>query len=768
VASPTKGKPRKKRKARSARTLPNKQAILDYIQSAPDHTGKREIARAFGIKGSDRIELKHMLRELADEGKISSPRKRINRTGEVPPVCVIEITGRDIDGEFTAEPESWNQSDAEGNAIAPPKILVLPDKRNAGPAPGIGDRLLARLTRVTPEEEGGIAYHARMIKRLEKERGRLLGIFRALSGGRGVIDPIDRKQLKEWPVSQNDTGGAHDSQLVCFELIRGGRYGVPSVRVLERLGDPEGQGMISLIAIQQYGLRDAFPDSVMREAEALELPVLGKREDLRGIPLITIDPPDARDHDDAVWAEPDADKSNLGGWIVIVAIADVAWSVTPGSDLDREALLRGNSAYFPDRVVPMLPEKISADLCSLREGEDRACFAVRMVFDKAGHKKSHHFVRGLMRSAAKLSYQQAQDAIDGQPDDRTGPLLEPVLKPLWQAYSALAKARDNRGPLALELPERKVMLDEKGRISDIVTPPRLEAHRLIEEFMIQANVSAAETLEKKRSPLIYRVHDAPSKEKLINLGEFLATLGISLPKAGRILPEQFNKVLAQVKDTQNAELVSEVILRAQSQAVYTPANLGHFGLNLRRYAHFTSPIRRYADLIVHRALIRALGLGSGGLTDVEISQLEQIAESISDTERQAMAAERQTVDRLVAAYLADRIRSTFSARISGVVRSGVFVRLSETGADGFVSASSMIGDFYRHDEAAMALIGERSGRGYRLGDTVEVRLVEVIPSAGALRFDMLSEPKPVPQTGRPIRRSGLSRIRRNRPRPRRH
>ncbi|MGI9382388.1 MAG: ribonuclease R family protein, partial [Methyloligellaceae bacterium] len=441
---------------------------------------------------------------------------------------------------------------------------------------------------------------------------------------------------------------------------------------------------------------------------------------------------------------PDDDPANPDGWIVIVAIADVAFHVRPGTALDEEALKRGNSVYFPDRVVPMLPERISNDLCSLREGEDRPCLAVRMRFDKAGRKIGHDFLRGLMRSAAKLAYAQAQAAIDGQPDDSTGPLLDTVLRPLWDAYGALKRARDSRGPLELDIPERKIVLDTAGRVADVVVPERLDAHKLIEEFMIQANVAAAETLERKRAPLIYRVHDAPSKEKIAALGDFLSTLDIKLPKAGVLKPEQFNKILAQTRDRDIGELVSEVVLRAQAQAEYTPANLGHFGLNLRRYAHFTSPIRRYADLIVHRSLIRALELGSDGLSDPEIPQLDEIASAISDTERRAMSAERETVDRLIAGHLADQIGATFAARISGVTRTGLFVRLATTGADGFVPGSSIGDDFFRHDERLQALVGERTGLAFRLGDRVEARLVEAIPSAGALRFELLSEGRPLP------------------------
>jgi ribonuclease R len=623
-------------------------------------------------------------------------------------------------------------------------------KREMGPVAGVGDRVLARITPLGAD--AGYPYQARTIKRLARAARSLLGIFRLLPGGAGVIDPIDRKQLKEWPVARGATADAQNGELVRFEIARASRMGVQGARVTERLGNPQAQQMTSLIAIHAHGIPDVFSEAAFAEAEAAQEPELKRREDLRHLPLVTIDPWDARDHDDAVFAEPDPNPQNRGGWVVIVAIADVAAYVRPGSALDKEARKRGNSVYFPDRVVPMLPERLSGGLCSLTEGDARACLAVRMVFAKDGNKLSHRFLRGLMRSAASLTYEQAQAAIDGRTDETTGPLLDTVLRPLWGAYASLALARTARGPLELDLPERKILLDDRGRVRGVATPPRLDSHRLIEEFMISANVAAAETLEAKRSPLIYRVHDSPSKEKLAALGEFLSTIGIKLPKSGTLKPAQFNRILADTRATPTADLVGEVVLRSQAQAEYSAANFGHFGLNLRRYAHFTSPIRRYADLTVHRALVRALGLGNDGLTDAEIAELDQIAQAISDTERRAMIAERDTADRLIAAYLADRIGAHFQARVSGLVRTGLFVRLVETGADGFVPASSIGHEYFYHDELRHALVGEDTGLAYRLGDLVEVRLVEAIPTAGALRFEMVSEGREIgtrPKGARP-------------------
>ena len=727
-------------------------------------TGKREIARAFGVKGADRIELKRLLREMADEGLIRRGRKKITKAGDLPSVTVIEIVTRDEDGEFIALPARWDEED-----MPPPRILVPTGSRDTGPTPGIGDRVLARL-KPLDDDYADVRYTASIIKRLPNEPMRLLGIFRKTREGGGVIDPIDRKQLREWSVREGDTENAADGDLVRFEIEKSRRYGASHARIVERFGNPDAEAAISLIALHALGIPDEFPKAVIEEAEALNAPTLKGREDLRDVPFVTIDPPDARDHDDAVWAAPDDDPKNPGGWVVRVAIADVAHFVRSTSALDDEARRRGNSVYFPDRVVPMLPERISADLCSLREGEDRACMCVRMVFDENGNKQSHAFSRALMRSRARLSYVQAQNAIDGTTDDATEPLLGGVLKPLWNAYAALRQARDKRAPLDLDLPERKVVLGPDGHVDAIVVPPRLEAHRLIEEFMIQANVAAAETLESRRTPLIYRVHDAPSPEKIVALADFLKTLDISLPKAGRLKPEQFNRILAQARQEDIAELVSEVVLRSQAQAEYSAANFGHFGLNLRRYAHFTSPIRRYADLIVHRALIRALDLGRDGLTDAEIGALDDTAQMISDFERRAISAERQTVDRLIANFLADRIGADFSARVSGIVKTGLFVRLLETGADGFVSASSIEDDFYQHDEKRQALVGRRTGRAFTLGDSVTVRLIEAVPSAGALRFEMLSDGAYMPSSRsterKPSRRksSGRSKAARRRQR----
>jgi ribonuclease R len=722
--------------------LPTRDQILEFVRTSQDKVGKREIARAFGIKGENRIALKQLLADMADDGVIAAGAKKLVReTGALPALAEYEIIARDDGGDLLCEPVLWDN--AEGPR---PRLRVVEDGprvTDEGRSLGLGDRLLARAERI--DTDGAPTLLAHPVKKLAREKRRLLGIYRVAKGKRGgdtaggLITPIDRKDLREWQIAPGDEGQATDGDLVRYDLAKAGRFGTQQARVVEALGNPNDSRKISLIAIHAHGLPDEFPERVLAEVEELTSPTKAGRVDLTELSLVTIDPVDARDHDDAVHAIADADAGNPGGHIVTVAIADVAHYVRPGTRLDREAQLRGNSIYFPDRVVPMLPERISNDLCSLKEHQVRACLVVEMVFDASGRKRRHRFMRALMKSAAKLTYQQAQAAIDGAPDAKTAPLLEPVLRPLWAAYASLAKARDARGPLDLDIPERRIELDAEGRVAGIARPERLAAHRLIEEFMIQANVAAAEQLEDKKTPCVYRAHDQPSKEKIRSLRDFLETLKLPFPGAGAVAASHFNGVLAKAKDLPVPELVNEVVLRSQAQAEYTPENYGHFGLNLRRYAHFTSPIRRYADLLVHRALIRALKLGDDGLTEPEMDRLTDISRSISEAERRAMGAERETTDRLIAIHLAEKVGTDFPGRISGVTRSGLFVRLTDTGADGFVPISTLGAEYFTHDETSHALVGSRTGLAYRLGDKVDVRLVEAVPMAGALRFEMLSE-----------------------------
>ncbi|WP_237151534.1 ribonuclease R [Oryzibacter oryziterrae] len=727
---------RKTRPADDTPAFPTREAILRFIAENPAKGTKRDIARAFDVTGEGRVVLKRLLKELEGDGLLDRRFKRFSEPGALPSVLACDIVARDKDGDIYAEPCEW-----EADRGPRPRFVVVAVRRRRGehvPTAGLGDRVLARIVDLPDGYDRLAKAGIRIIKLLEAKPAGILGILKRNEYGARVL-PISKKQQDEMIVELDDLNGAEDGDLVSVDVIRSSRMGLSRARVRETVGNLRSEKAVSMIAIHANDIPYIFPDNVIAEAEKAKAATLEGREDWRALPLVTIDPPDAKDHDDAVRAEPDASADNPDGFIVTVAIADVAAYVRPGTPLDQEALKRGNSVYFPDRVIPMLPEKISNDLCSLKELQDRPALAVRMIFDAEGRKRSHSFHRIMMRSAAKLSYQEAQAAIDGHPNDKTAPIVVSILKPLWNAYDVLARARDERGPLDLDIPERKVLLKPDGTVDRIVTPERLTAHRLIEEFMIQANVAAAETLEKRKTPLVYRVHDQPSLTKLESLREFLASLDMKLAKQGNLQPDIFNRILERVADTPQAHLVNEVVLRSQSQAEYSPSNIGHFGLNLRKYAHFTSPIRRYADLIVHRALVTALGLGGDGLPDGIEDKLEQIATDISAAERRAMAAERETIDRLIAQWLSDRVGATFKGRIGGVTKAGLFIRLNETGADGFVPISTLGADYFAYDETRHSLIGSRTGETFQLGDAVEVRLVEAAPFAGALRFEILSE-----------------------------
>ena len=734
-----------KKKHDATNAFPDRESIVAFITLHPGEAGTRELARHFGLKNDSRAALRRILRDLSDEGVIAKSGKKVREAKSLPPTLVADVTGRDSDGELLATPAEWLE---EADGPAPTIRIHIPRRPPSGTAAGIGDRVLLRVEK--PDNRHEKIYRGRVIKLLDKTQHRVLGIFRTLPNGDGRLIPIDKKQVgRELAIASADVKGAQDGDLVSVELMRARGYGLPSGRVKDRLGSLKTEKAVSMIAIHAHDIPQEFPADAIRESEDAKPATLAGREDWRDVPLVTIDPPDAKDHDDAVHAAPDSDPNNKGGYILNVAIADVAFYVRPQSALDREALKRGNSVYFPDRVVPMLPERISNDLCSLKPSEPRGALAVRMVIGPDGRKRSHTFHRVLMRSAAKLNYAQAQAAIDGRPDDTTGPLLDPILKPLYACYALLRRARDERDPLDLDLPERKILLKPDGTVDRVATAERLDAHRLIEECMILANVAAAETLEKKTLPLIYRVHDEPTVEKVHNLKEFLKTLDMPFAATGALRPSIFNRILVQVKGRDHDPLVNEVVLRSQAQAEYSADNYGHFGLNLRRYAHFTSPIRRYADLIVHRALIRALGLGEGALPETEsFETLSEVAAAISLTERRAMKAERETADRLIAHHLADRIGATFTGRISGVTRAGLFVKLNDTGADGLIAVRTLGSEYYNYDETRHALIGSRSGAMHRLGDVVEVRLVEAAPVAGALRFELLSEGQVAPRGGR--------------------
>ena len=707
--------------------IPSQADILEWIRAHPEKSSKRDIAKAFGIKGAARIDLKQMLKELEAEGHLMQRRRRFNDPNSLPPVSVLQMLGPDSQGDMFAVPLEW-----EGTGHLP-KILMR--SRQGDPALGQGDRLLARLTPV-PDEDSH-QYTGQLIRAIWTNPKRLLGIFRLTAEG-GRIVAIDKGEGKEWLVAADAAGEAKDGELVEAEQSGPkGRLGLPRARVVERLGDPSAPKAVSLIAIHQHGIPDAFPDAVMAQADAAKPATSKGRVDLTDLPLITIDPADARDHDDACCALLDEDPKNPGGFLLWVAIADVAHYVTAGSALDAEARKRGNSTYFPDRVVPMLPDCLSGDLCSLHEGVTRPCIAVEMKLSSTGEKLSHRFVRGLMRSPASLSYEEAQAAVDGDPSERAAPLVDTVLSPLFGAYAALKQAREARQPLELDLPERKIILSDSGKVASVNFSERLDAHRLIEECMVLANVAAAETLIAKQQPLLFRVHEEPSPEKLDSLRETAKSVGLVLAKGQVLQTRHLNQLLKAAAGKDEAELINLSTLRSMTQAYYSSQNMSHFGLALQNYAHFTSPIRRYADLLLHRALVSAHGWATDGLSPQDIEMLDETAKHISETERRSMLAERDTTDRYLASFMSERVGNEFSGRISGVARFGIFVKLDETAADGLVPIRSLGREYFEHDADSQTLRGTDSGTVISLGQRVVVRLAETTPTTGGILLDLL-------------------------------
>ena len=715
--------------------LPSKEQVIEFIQSSDKPAGKRDIAKAFGLKGEERIALKRLLRDMADEGLIDGKKTAFHRMGGVPKVTVLRVVDVD-EGEAIAIPDAWSPDDG----APPPRIRLVESKRHA--ALKAGDRVLART------EETGSGWTARPMKKLPARGEGLLGVVELDGSGKPWLAPTDKRVRNSSPIA--DLGGAEPGQLVLAEPGRTPRSGA---KVVEVLGDPLAPKAFSLIAIHKHGIPHIFREEALAEAEAAaKLPLSEEqREDLRHLPIVAIDPADARDHDDAIWAEPDGE----GGFRAVVAIADVSFYVRPGGSVDREARKRGNSVYFPDRVVPMLPEVLSADVCSLKEGADRAAMACHLRIDSHGRVKDWRFTRAIVQIAEVIAYEDAQARIDGGEAGEN-------LRNLWAAWRALYAAREARDPLELELPERRVMLDDKGRIAEIAIRERLDAHRVVEDFMIAANVAAAKALESKASPVVYRVHEPPSREKLIALRDYFDSIGRKLALGQVITPSLFNRMIKDIADEGEKALVMEAVLRSQTQAYYGPQNMGHFGLSLGSYAHFTSPIRRYADLLVHRALVDSFHLeqpaprgklpAKSGLSELDRADLSKVTEAISQTERRAMEAERDTIDRYVAAWLSGRVGETFRTRITGVQSFGFFATIVGLGGDGLVPVSSLGREYFRYDEGARALVGEDTGTRYAVGDFLELRLGEANPLTGALKFEVIDSDggKPIePRGARP-------------------
>jgi ribonuclease R len=723
-----------KRTSKPASGLPSPKQIVDFIATSPTTAGKREIAKHFGLQGHEKIQLKALLKDMAEQGLIDGKKTAFHRMGGVPRVTVLRVVSIE-DGEAIAIPDTWQPDDS----VPPPRLRMVEKGRHS--ALKLGDRVLART------EEAGAGWRAHPMKKLPAMADQQLGVVELDGAGKPWLAPVDKRIRNSSPIA--DLGGAEKGQLVLAEPA--GRSPRSGVKVTEVLGDPLAPRAFSLIAIHKHGIPNLFLAEALAEAELVaKLPLSeDKREDLRTLPIVAIDPVDARDHDDAIWAEPDG----LGGFRAIVAIADVSFYVRPGSEVDREARKRGNSVYFPDRVVPMLPEVLSADVCSLRAGEDRAAMACHLSIDGQGRVTEWRFTRAIVRIAEVIAYEEAQRRID---EGEAGESLQN----LWACWAALTEARNARDPLALELPERRVVLDEQGKIAEIRLREPLDAHRVVEDFMIAANVAAAKALEGKALPVVYRIHEPPGREKLMALKDYLATFEMKLALGQVITPGLFNRMLKDVMDGSEKALIMEAVLRSQTQAYYGSKNAGHFGLALGSYAHFTSPIRRYADLLVHRALVDGFGLEqpapkaklplSSGLSERDREDLGKVSEAISAAERRAMAAERETIDRYVAAWLSARVGEVFETRLTGVQKFGFFATIIGLGGDGLVPVSTLGRERFAYDEKAHVLEGEQSGTRYAVGDRLRLRLAEANPLTGALKFELEEGGGSIEPRGRPM------------------
>ncbi len=704
--------------------LPSHEEIVDFLQKSTGKVGKKDIARAFGVKGADnRRVLKEIIRNLEDTGIIEKATKTsITLTDSLPDICEVEITGMDSKGNYIARPRTFT-----GEEQQIPQIIITEIKKNIDDIEE-GDLVLAKLSFVSKT-----LYEGTVVKHLKNEENLIVGIFEANKKGKGgVVIPAERMGVSEFFVRGENSGDAKDGDLIQAEIITM-RRGNNTARIVKVLGAGDDTKNISLISVFQKNIPYNFPKEVIAEAKKIVSLSFDKHKDATQIPFVTIDGEDARDFDDAIFAIKDESKDNVAGWHIKIAIADVSHYVKPGSLLDKEAFKRGNSTYFPDKAIPMLPHELSSDICSLLEGQNRPCAIFHITIDKDGEILTYGYDRGVINSKARLNYNETQKAFDGEYNKQTE-RVKAELKDIYGAFKALRKARENRHALEIERDERRIIADNDGKILEISSRAYFDSHKAVEEFMIAANVCAALALEKKKVPVMYRVHEKPSPEKVYNFREFMKSVKIKIGKGQKIENELFNSIIKDFHDKPESFVVNEMILRSQSQAYYSIENMGHSGLALESYAHFTSPIRRYSDLLVHRGLF-------GELQIEDKKELEIAAKHISYTERRSSEAERETSDRYLAYYLSDKLNQTFNVMISGLARAGLFVRIPEFGAEGFIPMRSIPGGYFVYDPDKQSLIGTNGKANYTMGDNLRVKLVEIMPLTGGLIFEIMGKGK---------------------------
>ena len=699
--------------------LPDDDLLIAFITEQPTAPKVKEIAKAFKLRPDQRAPLRKKLKKMAEKGVLKSlDGRRVTGPQNLPSVAPLEVVSINDDGDAIALPIDDNTEDNK----EPPLILIAPEGRRGGKRArtfGKGDRVLAQLTLIGPDQ-----YDAKVIRKMDNHRDRLFGLVFKTRNGYG-LEPIERSARSSLDlVAPNETMPFSDGDMIEAEVIKAPGYGRKTAKAVRNLGPADEAGSFSALAIAEFDIRHVFPDDVIRDAEAALPPVLDRREELRDIPLVTIDGADARDFDDAVFAEPHGD----GGYRMMVAIADVSHYVSQGSPLDKEARLRGNSVYLPDQVIPMLPEALSNGLCSLVPGEDRACLAVEMIIDNAGNKTSHRFTRGLMRSHARLTYDAVEQYRLGLDTDPPCGLSPDLFDHLFGAYALRAKVRQERSALDLDLPEKRVQFDEHGSPVAITKKSQSVSQKLIEEFMILANVAAAETLEGANALCVFRAHEPPAPDKADGLRDVAKEMGLSFPKGQVIRPKHFNDLLDAAKkleDPAAKQLINETVLRTQSQADYRITNPGHFGLALRRYAHFTSPIRRYADLMVHRSIINHIG--AEAIPTPLHDDAAETCTNISETERRAASAERRTIDRFATKLVEREAGHIVEGRVNTVTNFGAFIEIGDTGAEGLLPLGKLPDDFFDVDTAAATIRGRKTGITIKTGDVIDVMVVDIQP-----------------------------------------
>lgn len=698
-----------------ANPVPSREYILEYLEECAEPVPLQQLIDAFKLDKEEEYEgLRARLRAMERDGQLM--RNRRNAYALVDQLNLVRgrVQGH-RDGFGFLIPD-----DGGADIFLPAREMrqVFTD-----------DVVLVRVTGGTARRREGA-----IIEVLEHNTHQVVGRYFEEKGV-AFVDPDHKAITQDIIIPHGQQGAAKHGQFVVAEIVSlPTNRRQPTGKVIEVLGDQLTPGMEVELAIRSHQLPFQWPDDVLQESQRLpaEVPEIDKegRLDLRSLSFVTIDGEDAKDFDDAVYCT----NNNFGGWTLYVAIADVSHYIRVGSYLDEHAQLRGNSVYFPTKVIPMLPEILSNGLCSLKPKQDRLVMVCKMEIDESGMIQHYEFHDAVIHSKARLTYTEVAAMLRGEKTEHVE--LYPHLKNLDDLYKKLLKQREFRGAIEFETTETKIEFDEKGKIKQIKPSIRNEAHRIIEEMMLAANVSAARFLEKANIPTLYRVHEGPDPQRLLSLKEFLKALGLKLTGGDKPTSMDYAKLLAKIEKRPDAQLLQTVMLRSLQQAVYRPKNVGHFGLSYDRYCHFTSPIRRYPDLLVHRALKSLIHHHPVKKFTYTETNMQTLGEHCSMTERRADRATRDAVDWLKCEYLLDKVGESYSGRIIEVTNFGIFVELESVFVQGLVHVTSLPNDYYQYDAVHHLLRGKRSGKTYRLGDPIRVTVSRVNLDDRKIDFDL--------------------------------